>query len=94
MEVRIMNKYSSVFVFLCLFSFVAFGKEKVLDLGALEITGEVRRPNVKLVYSKKKYFNKALSTIAKEELRVFEKELLQPAKESNIKKANKTKAKK
>ncbi len=74
-----MNKYFSGVVFLCLFSFTAFGKEKVLDLGALEITGEVRRPNVKLVYSKKKYFNKALSVRAKEELRAFEQELLQPA---------------
>ena len=62
-----------------LFTDFVFGQEKVLDLGAIEIKGEVRRPNVKLVYSKKKGFNKALSTIAQEEMRAFEKELLKPS---------------
>ena len=62
-----------------MFSFFAFGKQEVLDLGKIEITGEIRRPNVNLVYLKK-YFNKAVSEIAKKELRAFEVELLKPAK--------------
>ena len=77
---NLLNKQSYFIVLsTILFSFSAVGKEKVLDLGAIEIQGEVRRPNIKLVYSKKKYFNKALSAIAKDELRAFEKELLKPA---------------
>ena len=83
MNLLIIMKFDLKFVFLfllsMLFSFSALGEEKVLDLGAIEIQGEIRRPNVKLVYSKKKYFNKALSTIAKDELRTFEQELLKPA---------------
>ena len=65
-----------------LLSAMAFGKERVLDLGVIEIQGEVRRPNVQLVYSKKKHFNKALSVIAKDELRAFEQELLKPAQKT------------
>ncbi len=63
--------------------FFAFGKQKVLDLGAIEIKGEIRRPNVKLVHSKK-YFNKAVSVVAKEELKEFEKELLKPIQLDSI----------
>ena len=65
-----------VIVVLC---FSAFGKQKVLDLGEIEIIGEVRRPNVNLVHSKK-YFNKIVSGMIKDELEEFEKELLEPVK--------------
>lgn len=62
-----------------LFSFCAFGqKQDVLDLGDIEIKGEVRRPNMNLIYSKK-YISRAMILIAKEELKKFEKELLKPA---------------
>ena len=66
-------------------SFFVFGKDKVLDLGELEITGEVRRPNVNKVYSKK-YFDKAMSNMAKQELQNFEAELLMPVRASIRKK--------
>ncbi len=65
-------------------SFYAFGEEKVLDLGDIEITGEVRRPNINLIYSKK-YMSKAMIMIAKEELKKLEKELLKPAAKVNLK---------
>ena len=76
-----MSWYSLIFLLGMLFSAEALGqgKEKILDLGAIEIQGEVRRPNVYLVYPKKKGFKKALSVIAKDELRVFEQELLKPS---------------
>lgn len=61
-----------------MFSFFSFGKQPILDLGAIEIKGEIRRPNVKLVHSKK-YFNKAISIVAEEELKEFERDLLKPA---------------
>ena len=70
------------FLISILFSVSAFGKEKVLDLGAIEIQGEVRRPNVQLVYSKKKHFKKTLAVIAQDELRAFEQELLKPARKA------------
>ena len=54
-------------------------KQQILDLGAINIKGEVRRPNIQLVYSKK-HFEKALNAIAKKELRAFEKKLLKPSK--------------
>ena len=50
---------------------------KVLDLGELEITGEVRRPNLNMVYSKK-YFKKAVRDMAQSELKKFEQKLLKP----------------
>lgn len=69
-------------------SFCAFGeeeeKEKVLDLGEIEITGEVRRPNINLIYSKK-YINKAMILIAREELKKLERELLKPARKMSLK---------
>ena len=64
--------------FISLFPLSAFGKGKVLDLGEIEITGEVRRPNLNLIYSKK-YMNKAVVLIAREELKKLEKEILKPA---------------
>lgn len=60
------------------FSPCVFGKKKVLDLGEIEIKGEVRRPNINLIYSKR-YINKTMILIAKEELKKLEKELLKPA---------------
>ncbi len=50
---------------------------KVLDLGELEVKGEVRRPNLNLVYSKK-YFKKAIREMARSELKQFEQQLLKP----------------
>ncbi len=61
-----------------LFGFKAFGEEKILDLGDIEVTGEVRRPNINLIYSKK-YFDEAITAVAKRELKALELELLQPA---------------
>ena len=58
----------------------SFGEEKVLDLGEIEITGEVRRPNINLIYSKK-YIDKAVNVIVREELEKLEKDLLQPEPE-------------
>lgn len=60
------------------FGAFAFGGEKVLDLGEIEITGEVRRPNINLIYSKK-YFDEAMTAVAKRELKALEGELLKPA---------------
>ena len=50
---------------------------KVLDLGEIEVAGEVRRPNLNLVYSKK-YFNSAVRDMAHGELEKFEQQLLKP----------------
>ena len=66
-------------IILSVFCYSAGAKKKVLDLGEIEITGEVRRPNVNLVYSKK-YFKKAMNQMARKEFKQFETELLQPAK--------------
>ena len=66
-------------------SFYSFGKQKVLDLGKIKIKGEIRRPTVDLVYSKK-YFDKAVSVIAGKKLKEFEKELLKPVKVVKTKK--------
>lgn len=66
-------------------SFYSFGEQKVLDLGKIKIKGEIRRPTVDLVYSKK-YFDKAVSVIAGKELKEFEKELLKPVKVVKTKK--------
>lgn len=84
--------YSSLKLFFVLFamssfSFCAFGKEDVLDLGDLEIKGEVRRPNINLIYSKK-YISKTMILIAREELKKFEKELLKPAVNLSFRKTN------
>lgn len=69
-------------------SFYAVAKKgRVLDLGAIEIKGEVRRPNINLIYSKKN-FDTFVGVVAKSELKVFEKELLKPAR---IKKGFKSK---
>ena len=62
----------------CAFAEKAWGKEKVLDLGEIEIKGEVRRPNINLIYSKK-YFDEALTVVAKKELKNLESRLLKPA---------------
>ena len=66
-----------VFFIVSLFSFHTSGEEKVLDLGEIEITGEIRRPNINLIYSKK-YIDKAVNVIAKDELKKLERNLLQP----------------
>ena len=67
-----------LFFLLSFFHFHVFAEEeKVLDLGEIEITGEVRRPNINLIYSKK-YIDKAVNVIVKDELKKLEKELLQP----------------
>ncbi len=68
-----------VFLFVSLLSVCSFGdeEEKVLDLGEIEITGEVRRPNINLIYSKK-YIDKAVNIIVRDELKKLEKDLLQP----------------
>ena len=50
---------------------------KVLDLGEIEVDGEIRRPNLNLVYSKK-YFDSAVRDMAHGELEKFEKQLLRP----------------
>ena len=63
-----------------LFSSSAFGKKDVLDLGEIEIKGEVRRPNINLIYSKK-YMNRTMILIARKELKKLEKELLEPSKD-------------
>ena len=92
---------TGVFLFLLLtgFSFASFGKEKVLDLGEIEITGEVRRPNINLIYSKK-YIKRAVNIIAREEFKKLESDLLKPSlrlnkgavirKRNDIKTAGKT----
>ena len=67
-----------ILLMIAIISFFSFGEQEVLDLGKIKITGEIRRPNVNLVYSKK-YFSKAVSMIAKEKLKEFEMELLKPA---------------
>ena len=90
-----MFKHSAMAIALAVFSF-GFGEargqkaaaarpqEKVLDLGEIEIIGEVRRPNINMIYSKK-YFNEAISAVAKQELKNLESELLQPEKISGRK---------
>ena len=75
---NIFNKNKLFFLFIIFWPLSSFGEEKVLDLGEIEITGEVRRPNINLIYSKK-YMNQAMALIAKKELKKFEKELLRPA---------------
>ncbi len=75
--VRIESNLFFVFFILVFSPFHSFGEEKVLDLGEIEITGEVRRPNINLIYSKK-YINKAVNVIVKDELKKLEKDLLQP----------------
>ena len=77
------SKFNRLFVLAAalaagVFCFAALGEEKVLDLGEIEITGEVRRPNINLIYSKK-YFDQAITAVAKRELKVLEGELLKPA---------------
>ena len=52
--------------------------KRVLDLGQMDIQGEVRRPNVNLVNSKK-YFKDMIKKMAHQELKQFERELTQPA---------------
>ena len=56
---------------------------KVLDLGEIEVTGEVRRPNLNLVYSKE-YFNSAIRDMAHGELEKFEKQLLRPGVRTGV----------
>ena len=68
---------------ICFFSLEALGEDKVLDLGEIEITGEVRRPNINLIYAKK-YMDTAVGAMAKDELKTLEKELLQPAKSIDL----------
>ena len=77
------KKVTMTVALLSMFSFFSFGKQKILDLGAIEIKGEIRRPNVKLVHSKK-YFNKAIGIVAEEELKEFEKNLLKPVQPSPV----------
>ena len=90
MLLSFMDKYMKLFFKGIVISFLplcAFGeeeKEKVLDLGEIEITGEVRRPNINLIYSKK-YINKAMILIAREELKKLERELLKPARKMSLK---------
>lgn len=69
-------KYMIVFSIIFL-SFLSFGKDKIFDLGAIDIKGELRRPNMSVVYSKKS-FNKSINIIVNSELVKFEKELLKP----------------
>ena len=64
------------------FSFYSLGEERVLDLGEIEITGEVRRPDINLIYSKK-YIKRAAGVIAGEEFKKLEEDLLKPAGRSN-----------
>ena len=75
---------TGVFLFLIIsgVSFYSFGEEKVLDLGEIEITGEVRRPNINLIYSKK-YIKRAVNIIAREEFKSLESDLLKPTVRSN-----------
>ena len=74
-----MFKRAGVMILVGVWSFCVLGEsKKVLDLGELEITGELRRPNVSLVHSKR-YFEKAVRAGARDELKRFEKELLKPA---------------
>ena len=63
-----------------------------MDLGEIEITGEVRRPNINLIYSKK-YMNKAMALIAKKELKKFEAELLRPTENLVLKRKARRKKK-
>ena len=77
-------KLSSRFTAAVLFGFVSFSafgekekEEKVLNLGEIEITGEVRRPNIQLIFPKK-YFEEAVAILAKKELKSLEQELLKP----------------
>ena len=89
MLLNLMNKYLKLFFKWIVISFLplcVFGEEegKVLDLGEIEITGEVRRPNINLIYSKK-YINKAMILIAREELKKLERELLKPARKMSLK---------
>ena len=75
---KLTNWFFILFV-ISLFSPYAFGKKDVLDLGEIEIKGEVRRPNINLIYSKK-YMSKTMILMARQELKELEKELLEPAK--------------
>lgn len=72
-------KYIIIMVIMSIFHAVCLDKKKILNLGEINIKGELRRPNINLVYSKK-YFNKTMSTMANSELIQFEKELLKPKK--------------
>ena len=65
------------YVIYILFGGMLSASAKVLDLGEIEVTGEVRRPNLNLVYSKE-YFNSAIRDMAHGELDKFEKKLLRP----------------
>ena len=78
-------------IVLSVFCCFAGAKKKVLDLGEIEITGEIRRPNVNLVYSKK-YFSKAMNEMARHEFKQFEAELLKPAKGFNANKKSSARA--
>ena len=80
-----------------LFSFCAFGEggkaekgERILDLGEIEVTGEIRRPNINLIYSKK-YFDEAITVVAKQELKNLERELLRPEADKSKKPEKKKK---
>ena len=66
-----------IFLFFIFFVNPVDSQEQVLDLGELEITGEVRRPNVGWIRSNKR-FNDSLNSITLDEMRKFEKELLKP----------------
>lgn len=85
-------KLLMVLLLINFFSSYAFGKSKILDLGEIEIIGEVRRPNINLIYSKK-YMSKAMLLIAKKELKKLETELLKPAENLILKKQQKIKKK-
>lgn len=81
------------FMLLVIFSSLfVFGENKVLDLGEIEIKGEVRRPNINLIYSKK-YINEAMLLIVRKELQKLEKELLKPSKVLPLKRKAKRKKK-
>jgi len=76
--IKIMFLLKLVTLFLLfLICFFSFAEKKVLDLGDLEITGEVRRPNIDVVYPKK-YFDKAINIITTKKLKEWEQELLKP----------------
>ena len=83
---QIFKKVTQNFIMLTMsiFSFYSFGEEKILDLGEIEITGEVRRPNVELVLPKK-YVDEAVEVVAKNELQQLEKILLLPLRLEEIK---------
>ncbi len=73
------SKCSRIFgtvLFLVCFSYIAKA-EKVVDLGQLEIEGELRRPNVQWVDSNKK-IKEYIVRIYTEQFRRLEDELLKP----------------